>query len=194
MIAKRTLLKRIPIWLGVEDIVFLSGSTATEAKVLVRQLRGDKSDLLFCDDTEFGDVYRIHRDKAVEHFDLFETGMAHRLERMSWMQLIEEEIDSYAIALTSVATKEALARCKMMRELAERKKITIQNKRAQEDLIHASDVKATYARFCGEVCRVIDEVAEVLPSKLEGMSHDDIAVTCADFAKKIKHRLRSVEL
>lgn len=195
MIPKKSIIKnKIPKWLGIEDIVFLAGATLPEVKILAGRYKESRPEVVFYDENELGITIRIRRDAAVENFDLFATGMADKLKNISWSQLLREEIDEYSVALMSVATKETLSRCNTLRQLSENKRISIANKRAEEDLVHASEVRAVFARFCAEACRVVDEVAEVLPSKVEGLGIDEIVQVMGEFSKKAKDRLKEAEM
>lgn len=195
MIPKKSIIKnKIPKWLGIEDIVFLSGATLPEVKILASQLKETNPEFVFMDENELGVTIHIRRDAATANLDLFATGMADKLKTRSWSQLLREEIDEYSVALMSVATKETLARCKTLRQLSENKRISIANKRAEEDLVHANEVRDVYARFCAEVCRVLDEVAEVLPSKVEGLESEEQSQVLIEFVRKAKARLKSAGL
>lgn len=194
MTPKKSIIKnKIPLWLGIEDVVFLAGATLPEVKILAGQLKSSNPDVVFSEKNALGETIRIHRDEAVKHFDLFETGMAGKLKTLSWSQLLREEIDEYAVALMSVATKETLARCNMLKALSDNKRLSIANKRAEEDLVHASDVKDIYAKFCAEVVRVLDEVNEVLPNKVEGLGLEEIVIVMGEFVEKAKARLKDIE-
>lgn len=195
MIPKKSIVKnKIPLWLGIEDVVFLAGATLPEVKMLADQFKKTNPDFIYSEMSAMGETIKIRRDAAADNFDLFASGMADKLKSLSWTQLLREEIDEYSVALMSVATKETLARCKMLRQLSENKRLSIANKRAEEDLVHANDVRAIYARFCAEVCRVVDEFSEVMPSKVEGLAIDEIAQVMNGFAEKAKARIRAVEL
>ena len=191
---RKAITDKLPSWLSLEDIVFLSAATFPEIDILVKGLLASKSSGIYIQSNTFGKIPKLRQDLALIYFDLAATGMLAKLADRSWQELVREEIDEYSMALMTIANNETLSKAKMLRQLSENKKLSIQNSRSEDELVLASDVKKTFSRYCAEVNKVIDEIVETLPAKLDGAGENEVDEVLLDFVGKAKKRLMEMEL
>lgn len=190
----RKRIEKLPKWLDMEDVCFLSGSTLTELRIVAEQVtQGEKHPDVFINANVMGKHPVFRTSLAMKHFDLTARGFLRKLDSCDWYELTNSVCaKEYNHILASIASTSCTNKIKNRKMLSEAQKLHIHNTASEKSLLPADEVEKCFAVYAGEVRKILDDMPSVLVAKLEGAGAEEIERVMREYGQRALVRLNAV--
>ena len=194
-VALRRRIAKLPKWLDMEDICFLSGATAAEMRIVADQILdgAETHPDIFINATVVGKFPVFRTSLASKHFDLNARGFLRKLDTCDWYEIINTVCaKEYNYVLASVGSVNCAHKIKNRKMMSEWHKLQIQNSESEKDLLPADEVEKHFAAYTNEVIRILDDLVTTIPIKIEGAKADEIERVLKEYGARSRSRLNSL--